>query len=175
MRADCHDGHGCRRSLGVGAVKGGGRHARQLAALAALAVCTACAPTPAVPTPAVTALSVMHPIPSVTPGTVLTSSSQDVCTGGWATQHRGSLSSAQKLRILKAYGLPVDTKVAEWDHLVSLELGGDNGTQNIWPQVSVSDKSRKDALENRMHSDVCAGKLTLPVAQERIRQYWMWW
>lgn len=77
--------------------------------------------------------------------------------------------------MLAAYGLGADQPVAEWDHLVPLELGGANGIRNIWPQLSTDDAHRKDRLESRLHAQVCppgSSKLGLQVAQARIRQYW---
>jgi len=65
--------------------------------------------------------------------------------------------------------------VAEWDHLIALELGGGNGMTNIWPQTSAADRARKDRLENSLHSQVCSGKLQLVKAQEEIVHFWDFW
>jgi hypothetical protein len=144
--------------------------------LAILLVAAACTPRaqPASP-PTTIAVTVGHPRPHVTPGVVATTSSADVCTAGWAGRHRHGLTTTQKATILAAYGYPAGQKVAEWDHLVSLELGGGNGTRNIWPQVDHAQDQRKDRLENRLHAQVCDGRLALAQAQAEIRQYWLWW
>ena len=127
-----------------------------LAAVSVVMATLACTPTgttqQASPVPSVTAL---RPDSSITPGVVITTDPKDVCTSGWATAHRKSLTTAQKRDVLADYGLPAGTKVSEWDHLVSLELGGGNGPANIWPQVDHSDDTRKDHLENALHRAVC--------------------
>lgn len=112
---------------------------------------------------------------TVTPGVVLTTSQADVCTPGWASKHRHSLTAKQKVAVLRAYGYPKDQKVAEYDHLISLELGGGNGVQNAFPMVDRAQAARKDRLEDRLHDEVCSGRLTLSEAQAHIRQYWRWW
>ncbi len=140
-------------------------------------------PKPAAPTvttvaTTTTAPTVGRPRGDVTPGVVLTSSVADVCTAGWAGKHRHGLTAAQKATVLKAYGYPAGQKVAEWDHLVSLELGGGNGPENIWPQLSDPDQQRKGKLENALHAAVCPpgpGKLPLAVAQDHIRHFWLYW
>lgn len=141
------------------------------AALVLLAGCShqrsATAPT--------TTLPVGLPKMTVTPGVVLTTSTADVCTLGWASKHRHGLTAKQKVAVLRAYGYPKDQRVAEWDHYVSLELGGGNGVQNIFPMIDRAQAMRKDRLEDRLHDEVCTGRQTLSVAQAHIRQYWLWW
>jgi hypothetical protein len=112
---------------------------------------------------------------TITPGIILTTSRADVCAAGWASKHRRSLTAAQKTAVLKAYGYPVSQKVAEWDHLLPLELGGGNGTGNIWPELSTDAAHEKDLLENKLRWQVCNGGLDLAKAQAEIRQYWRWW
>jgi len=144
--------------------------------LAVLLVAAACTPRvqPASP-PTTIAVTVGHPRPNVTPGVVATTSTSDVCTAGWAGRHRHGLTTAQKGTILAAYGYPAGQKVAEWDHLLSLELGGGNGPRNIFPMVDPAQAHRKDLLENRLHDAVCAGTLPLAKAQAEIRQFWRYW
>lgn len=111
------------------------------------------------------------PIPALTPGVVLTGSMVEVCTPGWATAHRRSLSAAQRAAVLVAYRLPAGTVPAEWDHLIPLELGGGNGPGNIWPQLSATDRRIKDTSENRLHARVCTGQVLLGAAQEEMRSW----
>lgn len=135
-----------------------------------------CAPThratPTATPPASTLVTADRPIPSVTPGVVLTRRAADVCTPGWASRHRRSLTARQKTMVLEVYGLRADQKVAEYDHLISLELGGGNGVRNIWPELSTEDARHKDRLESRLARLVCAGNLSLTEAQDRIKTYW---
>jgi len=63
----------------------------------------------------------------------------------------------------------------EIDHLIPLELGGSNNASNLWPQSYVSPWGAhiKDELENTLHRLVCAGNLSLPVAQHAIQSDWI--
>lgn len=141
----------------------------KLVALVLLA--TACAgqstatPSPT-PSPTPTPVATDRPIPAVTPGGVTAATKADVCTPGWAQQ---------KAKLLAAYHLPAGVKVVEWDHLVALELGGGNGVRQVWPMLDRAEVLRKDRLEDRLHAEVCAGSLGLGVAQERSREYWLYW
>lgn len=148
-----------------------------VAVLLALAGCQrdVAAPSAATTLTTTTTLTAHHPNPSVTPGVVLTTSRSAVCTPGWASQHRKSLTVQQKAAVLRAYGYPAGQKVTEYDHLISLELGGGNGTRNIFPMLSRDDAERKDRLEGKLHGLVCSGQLDLVVAQERIKTYWQFW
>ncbi len=138
-------------------------------------------PTPPTPGPSTTIIPIPdapptdRPNDAVTPGDTITGRATDVCTPGWATAHRQRLTLTQKTAVLKAYELPLDTKISEWDHLIPLELGGGNGTKNIWPMTNRAQDQRKDRLENRLHDDVCDRGLPLVDAQARARDYWRWW
>jgi hypothetical protein len=150
---------------------------RVLLLVLALAVLVGCTSRQQ-PISTTTTLSTLgQPKPTITPGVVATTSRADVCTAGWASKHRRSLTAAQKAAVLKAYGYPASQKVAEWDHLLPLELGGGNGAKNIWPQLNDRDQQRKDGLENRLHAAVCRTKDPLPltVAQDEIIHFWLHW
>src|SRR5213593_2252795 len=118
---------------------------------------------------------VQRPLPVVTPGVILATNKSDFCTPGWSSAHRKDLTAAEKRQLLKEYGLTSTTKVAEWDHLISLELGGGNGTKNIWPELDLTQKTRKDKLENQLHSQVCNGAMLPAVAQDEIKNFWEFW
>jgi len=83
---------------------------------------------------------------------------------------------------MRAYGY---TKPQDWelDHEVALEIGGDPASiLNLWPEPWESKADRlakqgtgaesKDAVENRLHREVCTGKITLKQAQSEIRKNW---
>lgn len=63
----------------------------------------------------------------------------------------------------------------EVDHLISLELGGSNAVANLWPEAALPRPGfhEKDALENRLHALVCAGRMTLAQAQRLIATNWL--
>ena len=59
----------------------------------------------------------------------------------------------------------------ELDHLVPLELGGSNDMKNFWVETG-SIPNPKDTVENRLHREVCAGKISLHTAQLDIAHNW---
>jgi hypothetical protein len=70
-------------------------------------------------------------------------------------------------------------QVCELDHLISLELGGADTLDNIWPQCGPSKAilnarffKRKDAVENFLAGEVRNGKISLAEAQKRIAEDW---
>jgi len=63
----------------------------------------------------------------------------------------------------------------EEDHLISLELGGAPSAEaNLWPEpYHAPDGARvKDAVENKLHTLVCGGTITLATAQHAIATNW---
>ena len=69
---------------------------------------------------------------------------------------------------------------AEYDHLISLQLGGDpNDPRNLWIEppdpghkAAGGVNNRKDPVETKLHTAVCAGKVTLTAAQKAIVTDW---
>ncbi len=77
---------------------------------------------------------------------------------------------------MKAYGFTGSTADYEEDHLIALELGGDpRDAHNLWPEPRTTSPgaSQKDTLENRLHADVCAGRISLAEAQREIATDWV--
>jgi hypothetical protein len=60
------------------------------------------------------------------------------------------------------------------DHLIRRELGGADTIENLWPQPYTQHPGahEKDWLENRLHTDVCSGMMTLDEAQRGIKNDW---
>jgi hypothetical protein len=117
--------------------------------------------------------TVQCPLPWVTPGAVIPSTS-GVCQANY--NPRKELSAKDKRQVLAAYGIPPGTHVAEWDHLYARWAGGRSDPSNVWPMVSVADKRRKDALEEQLYRAVCKTKtLHLAEARRRLKSYWRWW
>ena len=84
---------------------------------------------------------------------------------------RGRPSTSVKNRVYAEYGIRVHpTGKYEIDHLVPLELDGSNSIANLWPEPGLH--NRKDVLENKLHSLVCARKITLSAAQHAIVTDW---
>ncbi len=83
------------------------------------------------------------------------------------------------------YGIPKPknnqgaTQVCELDHLVSLELGGADSLDNLWPQCGPNKTTlnnrffkQKDAVENYLNWMVVGGCMTLQDAQKGIASDW---
>jgi hypothetical protein len=98
-----------------------------------------------------------------------------VCTTGWAGAHR-HVTAAQYHEVYAAYGIryPEPSGTYELDHLIPLEIGGDNANANLWPEPASPTPGyhQKDELENALHHLVCSGQLALGVAQHSISVNW---
>ena len=99
-----------------------------------------------------------------------------ICQRGYTTTVR-HVPPSLKNQVLRQYGISYpQPHEYEIDHLISLELGGSNSLRNLWPQSYLTQPLNarvKDRLENRLHALVCAGKLSLPVAQQAIATDWV--
>ena len=115
------------------------------------------------------------PDPACTPGAVDPAVTQSnirstICSPGYTATVRPSASDTDRWKRVaeQAYGT---TGTGEYDHLVSLELGGANATSNLWPEPG-SIPNAKDAVENRLHKEVCDGRISLAAAQQAIATDW---
>ena len=113
--------------------------------------------------------------PAVTPATLRTT----ICRSGYSSSIRPPerITSTEKAASIKAYAYAGNRRVVEYDHLISLELGGDpNDARNLWPEPNAATATTftnaKDAVENRLHTLVCAGTITLTAAQDAIASNW---
>lgn len=116
------------------------------------------------------------PNPVLTPGTILTTDAKVVCVTGYTKTVR-NVPTAEAAQVYAAYGVR-SHKLREYeiDHLISLELGGSNAPTNLWPQSYITSPWNahvKDKLENRLHAEVCAGRLGLAAAQTMIATDWI--
>jgi len=115
--------------------------------------------------------------PDVTQATI----GQTICVRGYTKTIRPpqSVTGPQKLASLAAYGDGAPTGY-EYDHLVSLELGGaPDDTRNLWPEphagvdgVGVDGSQLKDTVENTAKASICNGTLPLVDAQTGIATDW---
>jgi hypothetical protein len=114
------------------------------------------------------------PDPKLTPGDVLVATRDDVCTPGWASEHRHVTESVRE-RVFAEYGRRKGPGCCEVDHLVPLELGGSDDIKNLWPQPDdprPGDRE-KDQLENTLHELVCKDEISLADAQKCIASNWV--
>ena len=122
--------------------------------------------------------STSAPMPNgkLTPGAVFKDiTAKEICVKGYAQKVR-NVTQGTKNRIYKSYGI-TSHKPGQYeiDHLISLELGGTNDEDNLWPQPYHGswNAHHKDALENKLHQMVCEGLITLEEAQREISTNWV--
>jgi hypothetical protein len=126
--------------------------------------------------------------PACTPGATSPAVTQanlasTICRkGGYTKNVRPPESVTRKEKELNAasYGYKGSLGDGEYDHLISLQLGGDpNDARNLWvepadpghkPGGGVNNK--KDPVETKLHTAVCSGKVTLQAAQQAIVTDW---
>jgi hypothetical protein len=148
-------------------------HARFLAALVAATISLTLA-FPAI------AGDLTLPDPKVTPGVATDLTAKQICRKKWGADAR-HVSAAMKRQVFENYGLSGNDDEAcepdahgrrcEVDHLISRELGGADDIKNLWPQpygTQPWNAVRKDRVENRLHKEVCAGRISLERAQREI-------
>jgi len=127
------------------------------------------------------------PDPRCTPGAIAPQVTQSnigstICSPGFTSTIRPpeSVTEPEKVASAATYGYTGSLHVAEYDHLVSLELGGDpNDPANLWVEPpddpnATSFANTKDKLENRLNALVCNGRLSLATAQQAIAGNWVW-
>lgn len=126
----------------------------------------------------------VYPNSTLTPGATNPDVTQKninktICVAGWTKTIRPPSSYTTKLKIkqIKQYGYQ-DTKIADYeeDHFISLELGGHpTSPENLWPESYTSNPNarNKDAVENYLHKQLCAGTITLKEAQKEISTDWV--
>ena len=118
-------------------------------------------------------------------GEVYKNLSQDILCGHGYTAKVRKVTGKMKKAIFKAYGIPKGHYGEyEVDHFISLELGGDNSLENLWPQpyevyLNVHGKDlrmgarEKDVVETTLHKMICKGKITPEQADEIITTNWV--
>jgi hypothetical protein len=98
-----------------------------------------------------------------------------ICKPGYTATIRppASITGSEKRASEAAYGFTGNGSTTEYDHLISLELGGDpNSPLNLWPEPNKAGaagvNNPKDRAENTLKVLVCDavhGKPYLPLAK----------
>lgn len=117
-----------------------------------------------------------RPDGACTPGAIFPEVTTDqVCRAGYSASVRNVPADLSR-QVYSAYGV-IDRAAGEYqvDHLVPLEAGGSNDIANLWPQATaaVPGSREKDRVENYLHDQVCAGRMTLFDAQRAIATDWV--
>ncbi len=122
---------------------------------------------------------------AITPGSLnlfITQSNikKTICVPGFTAipgyRPASSYTTALKIKQIEQYAYQ-DKKTADYeeDHLISLELGGNpTDPRNLWPQPynTPLGARQKDQVENYLHTQVCASKMSLREAQQAITADW---
>lgn len=117
--------------------------------------------------------------PAVTQATLATT----ICRSGGYTggiRPPGNITDKEKIANAKSYGYTGPMHEAEYDHLISLQLGGDpNDPRNLWLEppspghkAGAGPNNPKDAVETRLHTAICKKQVTLAAAQQAIAVDW---
>lgn len=118
------------------------------------------------------------PDPHCTPGTINSGVTQaniddTICKSGWTATVRPTTSKTSKMKTVSASSYGLGDATGEYDHLVSLELGGaPDDPRNLWVQPGTI-PNPKDAVENKLNQAVCSGLIPLATAQRAIAAIWV--
>ncbi|WP_051969756.1 hypothetical protein [Kitasatospora azatica] len=131
-----------------------------------------------------------QPLPDLTctpgatsPAVTQANLNQTICKqGGYTSGIRPpvNVTGKEKVENAKSYGYTGPMGDAEYDHLISLQLGGDpNDPRNLWVQPpspghvpGKGPNNPKDSVETRLHTAICKGQTTLVAAQQAIATDW---
>ena len=87
------------------------------------------------------------------------------------------MPQSEKFAVEAAYGMQprLYGRTIELDHIVPLELGGSNAVANLFPEPGSGAASYhvKDRLEDRLHTLVCTGRMSLAAARRGIAVNWL--
>ncbi|MEU5127628.1 hypothetical protein [Streptomyces mobaraensis] len=116
--------------------------------------------------------------PKVTPDTLKTT----ICRAGYTKDIRPptNITNREKTANAASYDYKKSLREAEYDHLISLQLGGDpNDPRNLWvepPSPGHKDgagpNNPKDVVETKLKNAICSGKADLRKAQQAIARDW---
>ncbi len=117
-----------------------------------------------------------EPNRALTPGHAFASATtSQVCVSGYSRSVR-YVTTAVREQVFGSYhiGYPPLAGAYELDHLIPLELGGDNSASNLWPQPyhGANSADVKDHLENHLRTLVCSGQVELGTAQQAMAGDW---
>ena len=126
------------------------------------------------------------PNPQVTPGAINPAVNQSniystICVSGYTKTIRPPSSYTNHIKYSQldsGYNYRGDTNASDYeeDHLVPLEVGGNpSSIKNLFPQpwLVTWNAGKKDQLEDKMHSLVCSGTISLAAAQKVFITNWI--
>ncbi|MEU3573080.1 hypothetical protein AB0E96_32350 [Kitasatospora sp. NPDC036755] len=124
------------------------------------------------------------PDPACTPGAISPAVTQDnlkdtICKpGGYTSTIRppANITGKEKAENARSYGYTGPMGDAEYDHLISLQLGGDpNDPRNLWVEPpspghvpGKGPNNPKDSVETHLHTALCKGQVTLAAVHTAV-------
>lgn len=95
---------------------------------------------------------------------------KDFRTGPWR-----KVSESEKKKACTEYGITKGCPgpAYELDHLISLEIGGSDDLENLWPQPIKEARIKDHSTEDVLPKLVCSGKMSLKEAQSCISTDWV--
>ncbi len=116
------------------------------------------------------------PRPDLTPGAAKSFRAEDVCALRVEDIDRAVPGELARLTFAR-YGMK-EPPAGEYevDYLISPSLGGARDVRNLWPQPyrrGEWNSHVKDALEDFLRREVCAGRIALETAQSEISKDWI--
>lgn len=129
------------------------------------------------------------PDPQLTPGTVnpeieadtsrdrrlLDGVEVNICAPDFRSKPLRRTTEAMKRAVCREYGSPLDCpdpKKGEIDHLIPLEIGGQDAIANLWWQTS-SQYVKDRQVEDKLPKLICDGKISLQDAQRCVSSDWV--
>jgi len=116
------------------------------------------------------------PNASLTPGATRTIRRDDICSVK-PREDFYPIPATLAYRVFEKYRIHNPRpRSYEVDYLITPALGGADDIRNLWPQPYASgdwNAHVKDALEDYLHDQVCAGNVDLPTAQRDISANWI--
>lgn len=113
--------------------------------------------------------------PACTPGAVMTKDLDIICHRGTHDRRHVGASVHKQAFTEYGYSFPQARGAFEVDHLIPLELGGDNTIENLWAEPASPKPGfhEKDLVENYLHKQVCSNAMTIDAAQKSIATDWL--
>ena len=114
---------------------------------------------------------------AVNPAVTQANIHQTICVPGWTATVRPPVSYTDHLKAqqMAALGLTGPASAYEEDHRIPLEAGGSpTSAMNLWPELWDGPRGAhsKDFIENRVHTSICAGRMTLAQGQAVFQGDW---
>ena len=117
------------------------------------------------------------PVPGLTPGATRDISRDSVCADGQDRAELRRVAHDVAQQVFLRYGIQSPSpRTYEIDHLIPTDLGGSEDPRNLWPQPyarGVWNARVKDALEERLRTLVCDGRIDLATAQRELARDWI--